>query len=164
MPSHQTCVQFLKTISTSVLLMGYGEGHTGTKAKQTTNLPRSASSLLSRSYRSPTPRQADSRTLTRQQLLVGKLPAPEDTPRLSSFLHTRAGGQRQEYQALSHAARPVPHPSTLATKPKFKGRQETHAARSKHFPELYSWPTSNYRGVCCSEHRLPARATETLMI
>lgn len=109
----------------------------------------------------PSPKTADSRTLTSQQLLVGKLPAPEDTPRLSSFLHTRAGGQRQVHQALSHAARPVPHPSTLATKPKFKGRQETHAARSQHLPELYSWPTSNYRGVCCSEHCLPARATET---
>lgn len=57
MPIHHTCVQFLKTICTSVLLMGYGEGHTGTKAKQTTNLPRSASSLLSRSCRSPAPRQ-----------------------------------------------------------------------------------------------------------
>lgn len=91
-------------------------------------------------------------------LPVDKLPVPEGASRPSSFLHMAGQAHRgRSSQALSCAAQHVTSPSTLATKPKFKGRQETHAARSKHLPDLVveapgPVSTSNDRGVLCSEH------------
>lgn len=135
-----------------------------TKAKHTTNLPRSTSSLLSLSYPAPSPGRADSRTLTRQQLLVDTLPAPEATPRLSFPPHvgrwTEAGLARPCHMLLDPYHTWAHWPPSLHSR---GGRRPTpHAPNTSQ--NCSPGPTSNFRGVLCSEHSLPARATETLMI
>lgn len=89
MSIHQTCMQFLKTISAFVLLTGY--------AKQSEPQIRLPSLAL---LPFPIPKAGKPQDTNETALLVDKLPVPEGASRPSSFLHM-AGRARPGHVLLN---------------------------------------------------------------